>query len=137
MRLLSAFNRATTIDAQNRRRCALIAAVITTVTAVAGVHSLMYKQLNPEPYHTSSLTGAQWVAELEQGHSERMLHNLGVPQHVFRKLKRELQKEGGLKGRRFVDIEEMLATFLFQSVTNLSVRKVAERFQRSFETKFS
>ncbi|KAJ3717406.1 hypothetical protein C8R42DRAFT_551520, partial [Lentinula raphanica] len=91
----------------------LIAAVITTVTAVAGAHSVMYKQLNPEPYHTSSLTGAQWVAELEQGHSERMLYTLGVQQHVFRKLKRELQKEGGLKGRRFVDIEEMVATFLF------------------------
>lgn len=108
-------------NAQYRRRCALIAAVIATVAAVAGAHSYTYKRFNPEPYHTSSLSGADWVKELENGHSDRMLHNLGVRVHVFKKLINELQREGNLQPRRHVTVDEMVATFLFQSSTNLSV----------------
>ncbi|KAE9390709.1 hypothetical protein BT96DRAFT_779705, partial [Gymnopus androsaceus JB14] len=68
---------------------------------------------NPEPYHTSALTGAEWVKELKNGHSERMRHNLGVNRYVFAKLCLELRREGGLQPRRHVDVEEMVATFLY------------------------
>ncbi|KAJ3818468.1 hypothetical protein EV361DRAFT_773274, partial [Lentinula raphanica] len=52
---------------------------------------------NPEPYHTSTLTGEAWVEELRKGHTERMKNNLGVARHVFKKLESELRKEGNLK----------------------------------------
>ncbi|THU78453.1 hypothetical protein K435DRAFT_594715, partial [Dendrothele bispora CBS 962.96] len=72
--------------------------------------------------------------EMQRGHPDRMKHNLGVHGHVFKKLKKELQEVGSLRPRRHVDTNEILATFLYQATTNLSVRKIAERFQRSFET---
>ncbi|THU89592.1 hypothetical protein K435DRAFT_593291, partial [Dendrothele bispora CBS 962.96] len=68
---------------------------------------------NPVPYHTSKLTGAEWVKELQDGHQDRMKNNLGIRRHVFRKLKAELQEEGELKPRRHVGTDEMIATFLF------------------------
>ncbi|THU89005.1 hypothetical protein K435DRAFT_617799, partial [Dendrothele bispora CBS 962.96] len=67
----------------------------------------------PDPYHDSVLTGAEWVKELHQGHSDRMKNNLGVHCHVFRRLKKELQTVGSLKPRRHVDTDEIVATFLY------------------------
>jgi hypothetical protein len=118
-----------------RRRRALVATVATIVVATAAaVRTISYKRYFPEEYHTSKLSGSEWMDELLNGHSDRLFHNCGMRQHVFHKLKAELQKSGGLKPRRHVDVDEMLGTFLYQAVTNLSVRRVAERFQRSLET---
>ncbi|KAF5367459.1 hypothetical protein D9758_003825 [Tetrapyrgos nigripes] len=116
-----------------RRRQVLITTIIAVTGAIGAIHSYNERRYDPEPYHTSVLSGEEWVKELRKGHSEHMKNNLGVGRCVFKKLKSELQKEGNLKSRRFVGISEIVATFLYQAVTNLSVRKVAERFQRSLE----
>ncbi|KAJ7439149.1 hypothetical protein B0H11DRAFT_1984461, partial [Mycena galericulata] len=36
-----------------------------------------------QPYHTSKLTGQEWVEELMRGHPERIYNELGVHLHVF------------------------------------------------------
>ena len=93
-----------------------------------------WNRLNPEPYHTSVLSGQQWVQELLDGHRDRMRDSLGTPAAVFEQLEQDLIRHGGLTPRRYIGTSEQLAIFLYQAVTNCSVRQAAERFQRSNET---
>ncbi|KAJ3972578.1 hypothetical protein EV361DRAFT_760299, partial [Lentinula raphanica] len=80
----------------------------------------------PEPYHTSCLSGREWVEELVMGHRDRMRDALGLRPALFHKLEKELIEKGNLTGSRWVDTSEQLAIFLYQIVTNNSVRKTAE-----------
>ena len=38
---------------------------------------------NKVPYHTSTISGANWVWELLDGHPEHIFNELGVHKHVF------------------------------------------------------
>jgi hypothetical protein len=87
----------------------------------------------PEPYHTSILTGDAWVIELLTGHPQRIRCELGVHRHVFIALLSDL-REMGHSSSRFVSLEEQLAIFLYSCVTGLTIRHVGERFQRTNET---
>ncbi|THU80215.1 hypothetical protein K435DRAFT_564064, partial [Dendrothele bispora CBS 962.96] len=51
---------------------------------------------NPEPYHTSRLSGREWVEELQLGHRDRMRDSLAFRPTIFRKLEKELVERGGL-----------------------------------------
>ncbi|EJD45179.1 transposase [Auricularia subglabra TFB-10046 SS5] len=89
----------------------------------------------PEPrQHTSVLTGEMWVRELLAGHPARIYDNMAMRQHVFRRLSEWLAVRCDLTDTRWVTKEEQLAIFLYACVTNLSNRKLAERFQRSGDT---
>lgn len=88
---------------------------------------------NPQPYHTSALTGRAWISELLDGHPNRIKTELGVHKHVFQILIEEL-KWLGVSNSRHVDLEEKLGIFLYSCTTALSVRHIGERFQRSNET---
>ena len=85
------------------------------------------------PYHTSVLTGQGWVDELILGHPDRILHSLGMRKEVFLNLV-DTMRDLGLGDSRWVTIEEQLAIFLHASVTGLTIRHLAERFQRSNAT---
>jgi hypothetical protein len=118
-----------------QRRRALVATVaVTTIAFVMEAILATERLLNPEPYHTSRLSGRRWVEELKDGHPDRMADNIGVRPAVFSKLEQELVLKGGLLPSRWVDTSEMLAIYLYQVVTNSTIRKTAERFQRSNET---
>lgn len=103
-------------------------AILTATTAILASYSK-----EPEPYHTSILTGEAWVLELLSGHPDRIRCELGVSHDVFDKLICELRKMGH-KNSKYVSLEEQLAIFLYCSVTGLTIRHVGERFQRSNET---
>jgi hypothetical protein len=105
----------------------MIQVVITATLLIAGPH------YDKTPYHTSALTGVQWVCELLEGHPERIRNELGVHKHVFAQLIEELQK-AGYNSSRCVTLDEQLAIFLYTSVTGLSIRHVGERFQRATDT---
>ncbi|KAJ7319139.1 hypothetical protein DFH08DRAFT_632566, partial [Mycena albidolilacea] len=62
-----------------------------------------------QPYHTSKLTGQQWVEELMRGHPERIHNELGVHLHVLLIELRGL----GYSDSKFVSLEEQLAIFLY------------------------
>ncbi|KAJ7440904.1 hypothetical protein FB451DRAFT_948420, partial [Mycena latifolia] len=51
---------------------------------------------NPIPFHTSLLTGQQWLTELLAGHPERFRDQLGIGKQVFHRLSFELQAFSGL-----------------------------------------
>ncbi|PFH44578.1 hypothetical protein AMATHDRAFT_114474, partial [Amanita thiersii Skay4041] len=87
-----------------------------------------------QPYHTSALTGAQWVQELIAGHPDCIYTELGMMLHVFLLLIHELQVTCGLEPSHHLGVEEMVDIFLNMSVTGLSVHHVGECFQHSNET---
>src|SRR5437660_1475311 len=87
----------------------------------------------PQPYHTSRLSGQEWVMELILGHPDRIRCELGVSTGIFNTLISELQSQGH-HASRHVSLEEQLAIFLYACVTGLSTRHLGERFQRSAGT---
>lgn len=94
---------------------------------------LLEARSDPQPYHTSILTGAGWLMELLLGHPDRIRCELGVRKHVFEALINELRSMG-YGDNRYVCLEEQLGIFLYTCVTGLTSRHVGERFQRSNDT---
>ncbi len=86
-----------------------------------------------QDYHTSALTGQQWVNELIHGHPDRIYSELGMRVHVFLALVANLRMYG-MNDSKGILLEEQAAIFLYACVTGLSVRHIGERFQRSNET---
>ena len=87
----------------------------------------------PKPYHTSKLSGAEWVQELMDGHPERIKTELGMRLHVFKNLVTTL-RACGLRTSKYLLCEEQTAIFLYGSVTALSTRHLGERFQHLNDT---
>lgn len=106
-----------------------------TISNIVITSALLYADplYNKIPYHTSALTGADWVRELLNGHPEHICNELGVHKHVFEALIDEL-RHAGYKPSKHVHLEEQLSIFLYTCVTGLSLRHVCERFQRAGET---
>ena len=121
-------------DSRHRRHIFALTAITVVLASAVSTIQNAWNRLHPEPYHTSILSGRQWVQELLDGHHDRMQDSLGIRPHVFLKLESQLITLGGLRQSRWVNTTEKLAIFLYQAATNNSIRKVAERFQRSNET---
>jgi hypothetical protein len=88
---------------------------------------------NRQPFHTSVLTGHAWVRELLSGHPGHICISLGVSKEVFRHLVHTV-RQMGLSDSRHITLEEQLTIFLHCCVTGLTIRHLAERFQRSNKT---
>ncbi|KAF8223806.1 hypothetical protein L208DRAFT_1315018 [Tricholoma matsutake] len=67
----------TPADKAVQHRKALVATVIT-LTTVGVVLQTLEAWYNPEPYHTSVLSGEAWVNEMIDGHSDRLMDNTGL-----------------------------------------------------------
>jgi len=119
-------------DYEHRRQLLQYAVL---ATYAAGAAALIYGAplYNKIPYHTSALTGADWVRELLNGHPERIRNELGVHKHVFSGLITALE-QAGISSSKHVYLEEQLAIFLYTCVTGLSLRHVSERSQRANDT---
>lgn len=107
----------------------------TEVIRIIGIAAMLYGSANyfTQAYHTSKLSGQEWVEELMHGHPDRIYCELGVHLSVFVNLIITLRSMG-YGDSKHVKLEEQLAIFLYGSVTGLSVRHLGERFQRSNET---
>jgi len=118
---------------QRIRKLKMLAAL--TIANIVTTAAIIYADplYNKIPYHTSALSGADWVRELLNGHPERIRNELGVHKDVFCALIEELQL-AGYTSSRDVYLEEQLAIFLYTCVTGLSFRHVCERFQHSSNT---
>ena len=108
----------------------IITFVNTASTAVLDISEPYY---NKRPHHTSALSGLQWVDELIEGHPDRIKIAFGMQLHIFETLLRTLRKME-YKDSKHVELREQLGIFLYTCVTGLTIRHVAERFQRSNAT---
>ena len=88
---------------------------------------------NPQPYHTSALSGEAWLIELILGHPDCIRCELGMDVHTFKAVTLELWRHNH-ESSKYVSLEEQLAIFLYICVTGLPIRHVGERFQRSNDT---
>ena len=88
---------------------------------------------DPEPYHTSILSGEMWVQELLDGHPDCILCELGVWKEVFEALICTFCAIGTTDSKH-VSLEEQLAIFLYMSVTGPTICHTGERFQCSNDT---
>jgi hypothetical protein len=71
--------------------------------------------------------------ELLADHPSRIKDNLGVTQEAFEHLEILLKQESSLQPTKYMTTREQLGIFLYAVTTDLSMRKLAERFQRSTE----
>ena len=121
-------------DKIKQQRCMLIAqaAAIFMNTTVAGAIYYAEPLYNKTPYHTSVLTGADWVWELLNGHPERIQNKLRVHKEVFWVLIKSLTL-GSMGPSKHITLEK-LAIFLYISVTGISFWHVNECFQHATDT---
>jgi hypothetical protein len=110
----------------------MVLVISIVVASMHGILQMIYPK-DPEPYHTSALTGQDWVIELLTGHPECIRCELGMHANAFVELISEFRTMGH-SDSKFVSLEEQLAIFLYTSMTGLSIRHVVERFQHSNET---
>jgi hypothetical protein len=118
---------------QQRRMLIAQAAGIFVNTAIAGALTIIEPLYNKTPYHTSALTGADWVRELLAGHDRRIRSELGVHKEIFQELLESLAR-GGIGPSKHVALEEKLAIFLYICVTGITFVHAGERFQRATDT---
>jgi hypothetical protein len=110
--------------------------IVLLATSLSAVAAAQYFTMNfvKTPQHTSILSGRAWMEELLTGHPKRMRDNMGISQAGFQYLEQLLTQKGGLKSARYMDSTERLGIFLYAVTSDLSMRKLAERFQRSTQT---
>ena len=66
-----------------QRRLALLSSATAIFTACQAVIDLLTPVINGTPYHTSVLSGEEWVQELLSGHPRWICTELGVYQQTF------------------------------------------------------
>ena len=97
------------------------------------LYAVIITPADPEPYHTSILSGEMWVQELLDGHPDHILCELGVWKEVFEALICTLHAIGTTDSKH-ISLEEQLAIFLYMSVTGLTIHHTGKRFQHSNDT---
>ena len=67
-----------------------------TVIHIVATAAIIYTDpfYNKIPYHTSALSGEDWVCKLLNSHPECIHNELGVHKHVFHSLIKELKVAG-------------------------------------------
>ena len=123
----------------HRQPAHILAAPFVFVYVIAAAAAISWKRRRrrrrpPVPYHTSKMSGEEWVQELIAGHPNRIKTELGMSVYVFKKLITVL-KTCGLCRSKHLSCEEQVAIFLYAAVTGLSsTRHLGERFQHSNDT---
>jgi hypothetical protein len=116
---------------RNLRLHTISVAVVVLLENLLPILKSLYIRI---PLRTSILTGRAWIHELLQAENPNRIHvSLGVRKHVFLQLI-SVMRAMGLEDSRHVTLEEQLGIFLHASVTGLTNRHMAERFQRSNHT---
>ena len=120
------------IYGEHERRRRLVFLLAMVITHITFYYKLLFLSKHEKiPYHTSILTGGEWILELLSGHPDRIKTSLGVSHDVFDALVQVMKEDGFKDSRHGISVEEQLGIFLHTAVTGLSTRYVAERFQHS------
>ena len=111
----------------------LLNIIICAIINVASESTAHQPHKDPEPYHTSILSGEGWVIELLTGHPDCIQNELGMSTELFGELDMILRNHN-YTNSRWVSLEEQLAIFLYTCVTGLPVRHGGEHFQQANST---
>ena len=115
---------------KRNRRLVILATVLTATVAEQYYHLNFYRQQQ----HDSKLRGVQQIEELLSGHLKRIRDNIGVTKEGFLYVEDLLIRKSSLRPTRYIGTAEQLGIFLYTVTTDLLIRKLVERFQRSTET---
>ena len=118
---------------QSNRQLLTVAPAIATASATVAAFFLQIAHTR-RTQHNSELQGASWIQELLAEHPERIKNNLSVSQARFIYICNFLQCKTAFSDLRDITTEEQLGIFLFAVATNMSMRRIAERFQHSTST---
>ena len=124
------------MDSSTEIRQAIIRNVIRLIQVLLHVLSDVIQsriQKDLIPYHTSILSGHQWVMELISGHPKCIQNELSMSREVFLQLVSELRTQG-CSDTRNIAVEEQLTIFLYIFITGLTIQHVGEWFQRANDT---
>lgn len=99
---------------------------------VPALQLCLYDEKMPE--HTSSLTGAQKVKEILEGHENWCKVEFRMEPQIFRSIANFLRGENLLCDTRGVKVEEQLGMFMFMLSHNASTGRLKKEFQHSGET---
>lgn len=110
---------------------AAAAYVVNIITAAAAIITAPY--IDRIPYHTSVLSGHNWVRKLLDGHPDHIKNELGMRQPVFLALVAALRAAGLLDSCKVL-LNEQVAIFLYMCVTGLKIQHVGKCFQHANET---
>jgi hypothetical protein len=114
-----------------QRKLAMACGAAFAVSVIAYYYASNFSRL---PQHTSSHVGRRWMEELLSGHPARIKDNLSISKAGFQYLENLLIRKSDLRDTRYMDTTEQLGIFLYSVSTDLSMRRLAERFQRSIDT---
>jgi hypothetical protein len=84
--------------------------------------------------HTSSLSGAQKVKEILEGHESWCKSEFRMEPEIFKATSNFLRREGLLRDTRGVNVEEQLGMFMYMISHNASNQMLQKAFQHSGET---
>ena len=103
--------------------------VTNCLIIVAALCMMMMVMLtDPEPYHTSILSGQMWVEELLEGHPDCIYCKLSVQKEVFLELIHTLHNFS-ITGSKHISLEEQVSIFLYMSMTGLTIHHIGKHFQ--------
>ena len=99
---------------------------------VPALQLCLYDEKVPEL--KSSLSGAERVKEILEGHERWCKVEFRMESHIFREIAHFLRVENLLRYTRDVKIEEQLGMFMFMLSHNASTERLKKKFQHSGET---
>ncbi|XP_047042767.1 uncharacterized protein LOC124646734 [Lolium rigidum] len=96
------------------------------------LYSSLYEE--KRPVHTSSLSGAQLVKEILEGHESWSKVEFRMEPEIFRAVSDYLKRERLLEGTTRVDVDEQLGMFMYMISHNATNQDLQKKFQHSAET---
>ena len=96
------------------------------------IYSSLYEEKHP--VHTCSLSGAQLVKEILDGHESWCKVEFRMEPEIFRSVSNYLKREHLLEGTTRVDVDEQLGMFMYMISHNATNQDLQKKIQRSAET---
>jgi hypothetical protein len=93
-----------------------------------------YLSEEKRPIHTTSLTGAKKVKEINEGHESWCKSGFRMEKEIFKATSNFLRRENLLCDTRGVSIEEQLGMFMYMISHNASNQMLQKAFQHSGDT---
>jgi len=108
---------------------------VATTAATAALTAVYYQtHYHINRQYGDPMTGERWMERILTVHTRLCPEQLGLSAESFGRLESLLRQKGGLCDSKYMSGREQLGIFLYAVTSNQTMRRIAERFQRSTET---